>query len=199
MAEEKKKYRAQKADERLNIRSELDQLEAQLNDLKIQYEQHFCGILPMAPDKPHAEVKRQIRKLMKAPFKSSAMTFRLRVLENRYQAFNTYWARVMKQREDGTYSRDVYKATLRERFSIEDEKAETAKGGVEKNFNALFNSYKNAVEKQTGRKQNIDYSSFKKALVSRAQSFKAQHGHGKLSFRVTVKDGKVSVQAKSKA
>jgi len=199
MTELKKRNRAQNADQRLDLRQELDNLEKQLADLKIQYEQHFCGILPLAPEKQHAAVKRQIRMLMKAPFKSSAMTFRLKVLENRYQAFNTYWARVMKQKEEGTYSKDIYKAALRERFSAEDEIAETRKGGAEKNFNDLFNTYKSALEKQTGRKQNVDYSSFKKALVSRAQSFKAQHGHGKLSFRVTVKDGKVTVQARAKA
>jgi len=62
----------------------------------------------------------------------------------------------------------------------------------------LFDAYKTALERHTGQKQNVDYSAFQKALVQRAKDFKAKTGAQKLAFKIVVKDGRVSVQAKAK-
>jgi hypothetical protein len=186
------------APERYDLRAELDRLESMIADLKVQYEQYFLGVSPFAPDKLHGDVKRQIRLMLKAPFKNSAISFRLKTLEGRYNTFNTYWQRVLKQREDGTYHKDVFKASLREKNALEDARAGTAVGQAEKNMQSLFNSYKDALEKQTGKKQTIDFQAFQKSLIQRAKDFKEQTGVKKLSFKVVVKDGKVVVQACSK-
>ena len=92
----------------LNI--ELDKLDAMISDLKVLYEQYFLGIVTLQPDKEHHRVKLFIRKLRKSPFKSSATAFRMRALETRYGTLHTYWQRVLREKEDGTYSRDVFKA-----------------------------------------------------------------------------------------
>jgi hypothetical protein len=184
--------------DRLDLRVELDRLEAMLAELKVLYEQYFLGQTPLAPDKLHNDVKRHIRMMLRAPFKSSAMSYRLKTLEGRYNTFNTYWQRVLKQREEGTYFRDVFRANLREKNALEDARSETAVGKAEKNMQNLFNSYKEALEKQTGAKQNIDYKAFQRSLVQRAKDFKEKSGARKLTFKVVVKDGKVVLQASAK-
>ena len=189
---------ASNEDKRKDIRAELDRLELKLAELKVLYEQYFGGIQPLPPDKQHAEVKRQIRHLMKAPFRNSAMNYKLKSLEGRYHAFNTYWQRVLMQREAGTYSKDVFKAELRERIAFEEARSQTAVGVAQKGMEALFNSYRAALEKSSGKKHNIDYNSFEKSLLQRAKDFKEQHGSAKLSFKVVVKNGKVTVQLKAK-
>lgn len=185
-------------DERIDVRAELDRLEVQLADLKVLYEQYFSGILALPPDPQHREVKRKIRFLMKAPFKNSAMNYRLRTLENRYHTFNTYWQRTLKQKEDGTYSKDVFKAAMRERVAIEEARMQTATGKAQKSMESLFGAYRSALEQQTGKKQKIDYESFEKSLLQRAKDFKEKSGASKLSFKVVVKNGKVTVQIKGK-
>lgn len=195
MAKEGKAAERETSGERLDLRQELDRLEGMIADLKIQYEQYFAGILPLAPEKPHADVKRKIRDLLKAPFKTQAFSFRLKTLESRYSTFNTYWQRTLKQKEDGTYIRDVFKANLREKNSLEDARAETSVGKAEKSMQALFSSYKDALEKATGRKQELNYSAFQKSLVERAKEFKSRNPEKKVSFKVVVKNGKVTIQA----
>ena len=177
----------------LNI--ELDKLDAMLSDLKVLYEQYFLGIITLQPDKEHTRVKLFIRKLRKSPFKSSATAFRMRALETRYGTLHTYWQRVLREKEDGTYSRDVFKANLRERNAIEDAKSGTKQGAAEKQMHSLFDSYREALEKQTGTRQKLDFDAFQKSLIKRAKDLKAQHGVKKLSFKVVVKEGKVTVQA----
>lgn len=198
MSKEKNPSAREKIDTKIDVRAELDHLEAMISDLKIQYEQFFTGILPLAPEKAYADVKRKFREMMKAPFKSQAMNFRLRTLEGRFSTFNTYWQRTLKQREEGTYSRDVFKANLREKNAMEDVRSTTTAGKAERSMNALFESYKEALEQTTGQKQNLDYHAFQKSLVERAKEFKANHQDKKVSFKVVMKDGKVTIQANLK-
>ena len=187
-----------KSQQRRDLVAELSQLEEMISDLKVQYEQFFSGILALAPEKAHADVKRTIRGLMQAPFRNSALNYRLRALRNRYNSLDTYWQRVLKQREEGTYSKDVFKANLRERNAFEEARAETKAGKAEKGMSALFDSYCSALEKNGGRKPGVNFEDFQKSLINRARDFKARHAGKKLAFKVVVKDGKVTVQARVK-
>ncbi|MBX7138018.1 MAG: hypothetical protein K1X83_08550 [Oligoflexia bacterium] len=190
--------KAKDAEQRRDLRAELDAIEARLAELKMQYEQYFSGVLPLPPDRLHTEVKRTLRNLMKAPFRNSAINYRLRAIDGRYQTFNTYWQRVLKQREEGTYSRDLFKAALREKQSFEEARSQTAVGAAEKGLHTLFNSYRTALEKQTGKKHNLDYESFEKSVLQRAKDYRQKNPEAKLSFKVVVKEGKVSLQVKAK-
>ncbi|MBN8547680.1 MAG: hypothetical protein J0M12_00045 [Deltaproteobacteria bacterium] len=192
---EQNKTLEERAHGRMDLRGELAQLDGMIADLKVQFEQYFSGLAPFPPDKLHAEVKRTIRTLLSAPFKNSEMSFRLRTLENRYRTYNTYFERVLRQREEGSYKRDVFKADIRERHAVEDRHAQTAQGVAEKGMQTLFNSYKAALEKQTGMPQNIDFKAFQKSLLARAKDFKAKNAGKKVTFKVVLKNGKVTVQA----
>lgn len=185
-----------KASERRDLNADLGRLEGALSDLKQQYEQYFAGILTLAPDRLHGEVKRALRHLKRAPFRNSALNYRLRALEQRYHTFNSYWQRVLKQREEGTYCKDVFKANMRERFALEDARAETALGRAERNMAALFEAYRAALEKQTGKLPNLKFEVFQKSLIRRAKDFREKHPDKKLAFKIVVKDSKVTVQAK---
>lgn len=180
-----------------DLRQELDRLEERIADLKVQYEQYFTGIVALPPDKLHAEVKRTIRQLTAAPFRSSEVNYRLRTIKGRYLSFDEYFQRVMKQREEGVYHRDVFKANLREKISEEERFAQTEEGAAASGVKALFDTYRQALEKQTGKTQELDFKAFQSSLVKRAKELKEQHGVKRLTFKVVVKDGKVSVQAKA--
>lgn len=184
--------------ERIDVRLELDKLDRSIEELRLNFEQYFTGLLPLAPDRLHGEVKRHFRRLLKAPFKNSEMSFRLKTLEGRYHTLNSYWQRVLREREAGTYVKDVFKANLRERFSLEDQRSQTSVGAAEKGIQNLFNSYREAIEKQTGQVAKIDYQKFQKAIVQRAKEFKAQNEGKKVSFKIVLKNGKVTIEARAK-
>lgn len=181
-----------------SVRVELNRVQQELEQLKILYEQHFMGIHRFPPDALHQKMERTLRQLKSAPFKNSQTNYQLRMIEQRFQAYNSYWKRVQREREEGTYFRDVFKAELRERVALEDAEAQTQKGKAKANVKALFDTYRDAIEQQTGKRMNLDYDKFQKRLVQQAKSFKAKHGNKKLSFRVVVQDGKVRVRASAK-
>lgn len=184
--------------DRIDIRFELDTLDGELESLRINYEQFFTGLMPLAPEKKHAEVKRRIRRLLRAPFRNSEMSFRLKTLEGRYNTLHSYWQRVLRERDDGTYSKDVFKANMRERCKLEDARAQTAQGAAENAIKQLFTKYKETLEHHTGKVQNIDYAAFQKAIVQRTKEFKAQNKGQKVSFKVVLHQGKVTIKATPK-
>ena len=181
-----------------DLRLELDKLEGAISDLKVLYEQYFLGILPLPPDKRLQDLKQLIRRLRKAPFKSAALAFRLRTLEQRYSALHTYWQRVLREKEEGTYCKDLFKADLREKIAKEEAHAATAQGAADKGVHALFSRYQEELEKVSGRKVALNFDAFKDSLKKRAKELKQKHGIKKLSFRVVVKNGRVSVTAHGK-
>lgn len=196
----KKTFTAQeRAFERIDVRAELQKLEADLESLKVDYEQFFMRLIHIEPTKSLNDIKRKIRMLQKAPFKNSQMQFKLKVLETRFQTYNSYWQRVLREREEGTYHKDIFKADLRERLTKEEAKAQTARGQASKSMKDLFDTYKNALENQTGRAQKVDFGAFQSSLIKRAKDYQKKNGKKKLTFKVVTKNGKVTVQAKVKA
>ena len=197
--EEKKLSAKEKNEQRLDLRVELEQLERMIYDLKVEYEMFFMGMAPLAPEKLHKKVKDQLRKLHNAPFKNSAVSYKLRMLESRYQTYNNYWERINKQREEGTYSRDLFKADLREKIAFEEAQSQTAGGKAANALVELFKSYKRELEKSSSpQSQKLEFGQFRKALISRAKQLQEKHGFKKVSFQVAVKEGKITIQAKGK-
>jgi hypothetical protein len=179
----------------VDIRRELAEFEKMLEELKIQYEQYFIGVLPFQPEKLHTDVKRKLRHLFKLPCKNSATGFQLKMLENRYSSYHSYWLRILKEKEEGVYSRDVFKAGIRERQVQQDADNNSVAGAANKQLHDLFQTYKATLEKETKRTQQIDFNEFKKSLVQQAKVLREQHGVQKFSFKVAVKNGKVTVSA----
>lgn len=184
------------AEPKIDFTAEIDKLEEQLEDLRIRYEQYFAGVIPIAPEPLQNLIKNKLRNLQKAPFRTSQINFRLRGVESKYNSYNCYWRRVMREKESGTYCKDVFKANLRARIAAEEAK-QNGSGGADKAMRQLFDTYKNALERVGSTKgDSLSFEAFRKSLIQRAKTLKEQHGVKKISFAVTVKDGKVSVQVK---
>ncbi len=182
-----------------DLKGEILKLEKMLADLKVAYEQFFLGILPLPPDKLHFETRQLIKRLRKAPFRNSAARFQLASLEHRYSSYRTYWERILREKDEGIYSRDLFKAELRKQHLKEAKLAQSKKGVAEKGIMDLFQSYKGALEKSSSKPVALDYTAFKNSLLQRTNEFKGQTGAKRLSFKVLNKNGRVVLQVKAKS
>lgn len=183
---------------RKELDKQLDRVEARLSELVVLYEQFFVDILPQPPTKIHKEVVSTLRQLLKAPFKNSQSRFRLRNIIHRYQTYNTYWERVNKQREEGTYCKDLFKAEMRQRMMEDAKLAASRVGAAEQGLRDLYSSYESAMKKVGGNTNNINFNSFKKTLISKAKDLKKEHGVSKLHYKIVVRGDKVVIKASAK-
>lgn len=180
--------------QRRDLRLELDNLQSELAELKVKYEQYFSGILPFAPATEHQKIIRAFRYLKKAPFKSSATAFHLRSIESRYQTYNTYWQRVLREKEEGRYKKDIFKAAIREKNRHQEALSKTAAGAAEQGMKDLFAAYKLAVSSASGDLNGLTYDRFRESLVKTAQAFSDKNPARGVKFKIVSHEGKVTIR-----
>jgi hypothetical protein len=91
----------------------LSDAEVQLSRLKHLYEQWFQGIERTEPLIPRKQLDRLMHTLRKEKPRNTAIRFRLQTLIQRYTTMQTYWRRISRQIEEGTYRRDLLRARRR--------------------------------------------------------------------------------------
>jgi len=92
------------------IQKELDELESRLERLRIKYDQYFIGIEKMVPFVQRKDVDRRFAQLHKEQFRNGGLRFRFQTMVQRFTTYQTYWGRIIRQIEEGTYKRDVIRA-----------------------------------------------------------------------------------------
>ena len=91
----------------------LSDAEVQLSRIKHLYEQWFQGIERIEPQIPRKQFDRALYELRKVTPRNTALRFRFQTLIQRYTTLQTYWRRIGRQIEEGTYRRDLLRARRR--------------------------------------------------------------------------------------
>ena len=91
----------------------LSDAEVQLSRIKHLYEQWFQGIERIEPQIPRKQFIRTLNLLRKEKPRNTALRFRFQTLIQRYTSLQTYWRRIGRQIEEGTYRRDLLRARRR--------------------------------------------------------------------------------------
>jgi len=89
------------------------ELEEELEEIKVKYEMYFLGVERMEPARRREDLKRNIARLKSAFTRNAGLRFRIQALHARYLAYERLWLRSAREKEDGTYRRDVLKARRR--------------------------------------------------------------------------------------
>jgi hypothetical protein len=88
----------------------LSDAEIRLRRLKTLYDQWFSGLERLEPSIPRKELDDLLGRLKREQIRNTALRFRLQQVHSRYITLNTYWKRISRQIEEGTYQRDVLRA-----------------------------------------------------------------------------------------
>ncbi|HEU4384914.1 MAG TPA: MXAN_5187 C-terminal domain-containing protein [Anaeromyxobacteraceae bacterium] len=88
-------------------------LEESLEELRAKYEMYFLGVDRLEPARKRDELKRDIARLKSAFTRNTGLRFRIQSLHARYLSYERMWVRAAREREEGTYRRDLFKARLR--------------------------------------------------------------------------------------
>jgi len=91
----------------------LSDAETRLRRLKTLYDQWFSGIERMEPAVARKEHEDLLVKLRRETVNNTALRFRLQQIVQRHTTFTTYWRRIARQIEDGTFKRDLVRARKR--------------------------------------------------------------------------------------
>jgi hypothetical protein len=95
------------------IEKELEDIEAKLERLRALYEQYFLGMEKLEPAVLRKEVDRKFWVLRREQIRNTGLRFKFQMLIQRYNTYQQYWTRVVREIENGTYRRDVIKVAQR--------------------------------------------------------------------------------------
>jgi hypothetical protein len=182
---------------------EMVQLEAEIKRLEAEYNMFFAGRLPRLPWETRARVDALVKRYDRMQLRNTGERFRFESLQSRYSAFCDLWERALKAKEEGRpmpgrassaamppkpapVREDPKKEKVLHQASFKDPAQERER--LAELYDRLSEARKAAGEQQ------IPFHRF--ADVVRAQVGKLGGGDAPVSFKVAMKDGKVTLTAK---
>ena len=91
---------------------DLDELDSAITALQVLYEKYFLGIDRKPPDQERKRDSTKIREMKEQMIRNTALKFRINTMFAKLLSFERMWDRTLREIEDGTYKRDVFKAKL---------------------------------------------------------------------------------------
>ena len=204
---------------------EIQLLEARLNELKTAYEKYFAGVDKLEPAKLRDEVQKMVRRAGTLHITNTGLKFKRDSLIAHFNTFTQHWNRILKQIEDGTYSRDIFRMRLKDQergtagpqppkltpgkpaaLDVDPEKMTQTQGrtppgkptsgpGPGGAYASVFLSLVEAKHKLGQPTENISYTALEKNLSAQAEAIKKKFRASRVDFTVEVKDGKPVIKA----
>ncbi len=109
------------------IEAMVEEFSKKLEILRVRYEQYFMGIEKTAPAVMRMDVARIMRNLEQMNVKNTALKFKIRQCIQKFTSYSTYWNRILREIEDGTYKRHIDKVKRQQAAASELAKENSAK------------------------------------------------------------------------
>jgi len=209
--------------EKDELQGEVQTLEEELEALKARYEQYFLGIERREPLRWREELKKKVLRVKGAFTRNAALRFRIQSLHARFLSYERLWMRSAREREEGTYRRDLFKARLHARGQAgeaapdaEAEPAPSAKvpapppasksppavtpkpapGPVgEEQLRALYDAFVAAKKQCNEDVSRLSYDAVAKSVSKQVPELMAKYKAKSVEFKVEVKDGRAVLKA----
>ncbi|HVI73510.1 MAG TPA: MXAN_5187 C-terminal domain-containing protein [Anaeromyxobacteraceae bacterium] len=183
-------------------------IEEELEALKARYEMYFLGIERREPVREREEMKRRVAHLKGEFIRNTGLRFRVQTLHARFLSYERMWMRSAREREQGTYKRDL--ARLRRRDPVEPPAPPAAPpaaapspskaappppppaiaGLSEAKLRALYDEYLGAKKRCGEDVSRFTYETLARTVAKQVPELIARYAAKTVDFRVEVKDGR---------
>ncbi len=198
--------------EKDELEGECQKLEEELEELKARYEQYFLGVERKEPVRWREEMRKRVLRVKEAFTRNTGLRFRLQSLHARYLSYERLWLKSAREKEEGTYRRDLLKARLRshhgEPAPTPPEKAAAAKaagaatppaaapeamGAAQ--MRALYNAYVAAKKSCNEDVSRLTYDAVANSVSKQVPEIMTRFKAKSVEFKVEVKNGKAVLKA----
>lgn len=174
------------------IKKDLDELEKKIEQLKVDYEKFFVGIINIEP----IPLKNSIQQLIKKyaakanQFNNVMLLFRYRNLTARFLTYQEYWNRILRLIEEGKNPKD-YRKLIEEKqkplVMVENEPQEPDK------YEKLYDEYAKLLKNQ--KKEPPTIESFRTTLQKYEENIKTKYGvDTEANFKFEETEGSVKIK-----
>jgi hypothetical protein len=178
------------------LAEELDEMDQGIVELQVLYEKYFLGIDRRPPDRERKVVSDRMRTLKTTYVKNTALKFRLHTLFAKLISFERMWDRTLREMEDGTYHRDVFKAKLHANRGEQKQQQQASSFHIpEDKLRKLYDTYVVARQRTGESVAGLTYDAVASKIRSQVPELLAKHKANNVEFKVVIKGGKAVLKA----
>ena len=183
-------------------KQDINELTQALRDLRMLYDKYFAGQLRLEPLRERQNFEQKLQALKGLHDLPTEERFRIKSLQASFVSYASYWNRLNRQIDEGTFKRDVRRASRMGQATKPKPKAKPSyvygQGTGSKNLPWLEDIHREFVERREacGESTKISKSAFDKLLRKEAEAIKKSTRCSEVSFKVQIKNGKTVLKAK---
>lgn len=196
---------------------QLDELDEKLTILQVSFEKYFLGLERRAPDADRKQIGDRIRRMRTAQTNNTGLRFRIQGLFARLLSYERMWDRTLREMEEGTYRRDVFKARMRVPKKPEPQTSKPPEPAIadasrppppprdaflppptsisDESLRRLFHTYVKAREQCGEATAGLTYESVANKIRAQVPQLMEKHGARSVEFKVVIKGGKAVLKA----
>lgn len=183
----------------------LDQLEVEIESLRVAYDKYFLGVDRAAPVRQRERLERKLRLLEGTSMRTTMLRFRMGGLRARFITYAHYWTRILDQMERGVSRRDLARqAKLGAHGAVAPPPAAPPVASPvaalvdADNARDVFDRLVAAKRSVGESTEGMTFPAFLRKLSREAPKLAEQHGGRPLRFDVEIREGKVRVRARAR-
>jgi hypothetical protein len=179
---------------------ELNELDEAIQNLHVLYEKYFLGIDRRPPDQERKRVSQKARELRNTNIRNTALKFKINTLFAKLISFERMWDRTLREMEEGTYKRDVFKANLRHKDRDAPQagpavKPRNAPEISDANLRRLYDTYLVAKKRCGESTAGMSFDSVASKIRAQVPELMQKHKAKNIEFKVVIKGGKAILKA----
>lgn len=171
-----------------DLKNALDRIEADLNELKRQYDLFFQGNRRVEPHEERRILGWMVRRMGQRKLPNTSDQFRFSSLQSRFHSYTNLWTRMIRDLEEGRLTRD-------RRGKI----AHAPPPGEETippdQLDQVLEQLKSARQECGMATEEKDLDALRTMLKARAAEIAGKSGARQVKFRVTIEGGKPKIKA----
>ena len=181
------------------LAEELDKVDEDLANLQVLYEKYFLGIDRRPPDAERKSVSGRLRTMRTTVVKNTGLKFRINTLFAKLISYERMWDRTLREIEDGTYKRDVFKAKYR--IAQRDKKPVAAAVEAPKvelsdeKLRRLYDTYLVARQRTGEPIEGLSFEAIASKIRAQVPVLMQKHNAKRVEFKVVIKGGKAVLKA----
>lgn len=181
----------------MGIAEDLLILETRLRELITSYEQYFIGLEKREPLKLLAEVDTLVRRYATSPINNTMHKHRYNNMVARLSSYRQHWNRIIREIEEGRYSRDRFKATLHEtiRSTPKPEARKNARPENDIELDRIYNELLEARKLCNLPLKGLSREQLAETIAKQQPVVAQKLGTQEIRFRVVVENGKPKIKA----
>jgi len=196
----------------LGFEEDLEEIEATIRRLGVEWDKFFGGIEKKPPNDLKAKVEALIRRHANIEIKNNTERFRYQNLTAKYNSMSELWSKRLRAKEEGKafgvhgLKADVLPpppppapaAAARPRVARASDGNEVRVSSADGDATAVRTLYDKflAAREAAGEAAPVKFDSFQKLISQQASRILTEKGGQAVDFRLETKDGKVSLKAK---